>query len=570
METGYALDALRHSAAHLLAHAVLELFPTTKLTIGPVTEEGFFYDFLPERNFKEEDLAVIEDRMRAIASRDFAIVHKTVHKREARELFKNNLFKLELINAIEGDDVGMSLQGDFFDLCRGGHVASTGQLKHFKLLAISGSYWRADKNNQALQRINGIIFPTAEELERYEHAKQEAATFDHRKIGKQQDLFSFNDVAAGFPFFHGKGLIIYNTLIEYMRSQQRRDYQEIKTPLIMSEVLWKTSGHYDHYRDKMYYTAVDEEAYCIRPMNCPGGITIYKERPRSYRDLPLRFAEFGLVHRHELSGVLHGLFRVRAFTVDDAHIFCIPDQLEGEITKVINLARTTYARFGFKKIFMSLATKPEESMGSQELWDTATEALRKALIANNVTYTVNEGDGAFYGPKVDMYIEDAMGRKWQCGTVQVDFFMPQKFNLVYVAPDQSRQVPVIVHRAIYGSLERFMGTLIEHHKGNLPFWLSPVQVKVLTVTDEQKEYARTLCENLDTLGIRCVVDESSDPLSGQIKTAQLEKIPLMLVVGKKESAERTITARYRDGVQVVGMSLDKLKELIESLRTCWS
>ena len=565
MENNNEIHKLRHSAAHLLAHAVLELYPTTQLTIGPVTEEGFFYDFLPAKNFKEEDLARIEAKMHEIAKQDLPIVQKSISKQEALKLFKDNRFKIELINDIPDKEVGLSCQGDFRDLCKGGHVNSTGQIKHFKLLNISGSYWRADKNNQPLQRISGIAFLTEKDMQAYEHEKEEAAMRDHRRIGKQQDLFHFSDVAVGFPFFHPKGLVIYNKLIEYIRNKQFELYQEVKTPILMSEELWKTSGHYDHYRDKMYYTKVDDEPYCIKPMSCPGAHLIFREKPRSYRELPMRLSEFGYVHRHELSGVLHGLFRVRAFTQDDAHIFCTPDQLNQEIAQVIKLVVDTYHRFGFDKISMALATRPENSMGSDEVWEKATKALRAALEMNKINYIVHEGDGAFYGPKIDVYIEDAMGRQWQCGTIQVDFLMPQLFNCSYIAPDQSRQIPVVVHRAIFGSLERFMGIMLEHYKGLLPFWIAPIQLKVLTITDAQKAYAHEIMEHLLKLGIRTQLDESSDPIAGQIKTAQLEKIPVMIVVGKKEEAAKTVTIRYRDGTQQAGIPLAQLDEIIQKL-----
>lgn len=565
MEPNNEIHKLRHSAAHLLAHAVVELYPTTQLTIGPVTEEGFFYDFLPTKNFKEEDLELIEAKMHEIAKRNYPIEQKSISKGEALKFFKGNEFKIELINNIPDAEVGLSCQGDFCDLCKGGHVASTGLIKHFKLTNISGSYWRADKSNQPLQRISGIAFLTEADMKAYEHEKEEAAMRDHRRIGKQQDLFSFNDVAVGFPFFHPKGMIIYNGLIEYMRNKLRKDYSEVKTPILMSEELWKTSGHYDHYRNNMYFTKIDDQSYCIKPMSCPGGMLIFREKPRSYRELPMRMAEFGLVHRHELSGVLHGLFRVRAFTQDDAHIFCTPDQLEQEISKIIKLATDIYKAFGFEKVTMALATKPENAMGSDELWEKATNALRQALIHNNIKYIVNEGDGAFYGPKVDMRIEDAMGRQWQCGTVQVDLNMPLKFNLSYFASDQSRQVPVVVHRTILGSIERFMGIMLEHYKGLLPFWISPVQVKVLTITDAQKKYAEEIFEHLLNLGIRAQIDESSDPIAGQIKTAQQEKIPVMLVIGKKEEADKTITIRHRDGTQQAGIPIAQLDEIISNL-----
>lgn len=566
MENSHDIKNIRHSTAHLLAHAVTELFPGTLLTIGPVTEEGFFYDFLPRQNFKEEDLVLIEKKMHELAAENLPITQKEISKDEARTLFANNSFKLELIDAIPDKTVGLSCQGSFCDLCRGGHVEKTGELKHFKLLAISGSYWRADRSKQALQRISGIAFASEKDMAEYERRKEEAALYDHRRIGKQQDLFSFNDVAVGFPFFHPKGFVIFNTLVEHMRHKVNGNaYKEIKTPIIMSETLWKTSGHYDHYRENMYFTTIDEAPCCVKPMNCPGAILTYKEKPRSYRELPMRIAEFGLVHRHELSGVLHGLFRVRAFTQDDAHVFCMPDQLQSEITKIIQLATTLYKKFGFEKVRFGLATKPEKALGSEEYWNKATEALRTALVANNIDYILKEGDGAFYGPKIDMYIEDAMGRQWQCGTCQVDFFLPQNFDVTYVATDQSRQAPVMLHRVIYGSLERFMGILLEHYKGNLPYWLSPVQVKVLTVTDDQKAYAQTVLQKLDEWEVRAEMDGSSDPLSGQIKNAQQEKVPVMLVLGAKEAANNTVTIRHRDGKQENGLSLETLHTRLQEL-----
>lgn len=565
MEHNNVQFQLRHSAAHLLAHAVTELYPSTKLTIGPVTDEGFFYDFLPEKNFKEEDLAVIEAKMHEIAQRNLPIIQKSISKQEALELFKDNIYKIELINAIPDAEVGLSCQGDFCDLCKGGHVGTTGELKYFRILNISGSYWRADKNNQALQRITGIIFATEQEMAAHDRQKEEAALSDHRRIGKQQDLFSFQDVAAGIPFFHPKGFVIYNKLADYIRDTQKHTYKEVRTPIIMDESLWKISGHYDHYRDKMYFTMIDERPCCVKPMSCPAHSLIFKEKPRSYRELPMRLSEFGLCHRHELSGVLHGLFRVRAFTQDDAHIFCTTDQIESEISQVIKLARDTFNKFGFDKVNMVLATPPADALGTYESNAKATDALRAALVANGINFAVNEGDGAFYGPKIDMYIEDAMHRQWQCGTIQVDFNLPERFNLAYIASDGSRQTPVIVHRAIYGSLERFMGIILEHYKGNLPFWLAPVQVKILTITDAQKEYARSIMAELDKLGVRIELDESSDPISGQIKTAQIEKVPLMIVLGKKEVEAHTVTIRHRDGTQQAGVSIEGLLEKVKEL-----
>ena len=503
------LQNLRHSAAHLLAQAVLELFPGTKLTIGPVTEYGFFYDFLPKQNFKEDDLPKIEAKMHELAEKNYPIEGKEVSRQEALEIFKGNAFKEELIKKLPEDEkITVYSQGNFLDLCKGGHVSSTDQIKYFKLTNLSGSYWRADKEGMPLQRISGVAFESQKDMDAYFKMVEEAKKYDHRRLGKQLDLFSFNDVAAGFPFFHNKGLIIFNKLVDYMREQQKEDYQEIKTPLIMKESLWKTSGHYDHYKENMYFTVVEGQPYCIKPMNCPGGILLYKEKPRSYRELPLRVSEFGLVHRHELSGVLHGLFRVRAFTQDDAHVYCMPDQIEKEVIKILDLSQNIYNKFGFKKVSMGLSTKPEKAMGSDELWEKATQALKNALEAKGIDYKLQEGEGAFYGPKIDMNIEDAMGRKWQCGTVQVDFFLPQNFEMKYIDSDQSKKTPVMIHRAIYGSLERFIGILTEHYKGRFPFWFAPVQARILTITDEQKEYAKEILNKFKEKNIRIELDDS--------------------------------------------------------------
>jgi threonyl-tRNA synthetase len=558
MEKSEFLHNLRHSAAHLLAQAVLELFPSTIITIGPVTDDGFFYDFLPEKNFKEDTLQVIEYKMHEIAKRNYKITGKQVSKDEARQLFKNNKFKLELIDKITDETVGVYWQGEFYDLCKGGHVASTDDIKHFKLTAISGAYWRADRNGIALQRITGIAFLTEQDMQDYFKKIEEAEQNDHRKIGKQLDLFTFNDAAVGFPIFLPKGWTIFNKLLEFERHIQRGIYQEVRTPLIMNETLWKTSGHYEHYKENMYYTKIDDIEHCIKPMNCPGGILAYKDKPHSYRELPIRMAEFGFVHRHELSGVLHGLFRVRAFTQDDAHIYCTPEQLEAEILGVIELEQKAYKAFGFEKIRMGLATRPEKSIGSDELWDNATNALRNALEKHGVNYFIKEGDGAFYGPKIDMMIEDAMGRQWQCGTVQVDFNMPIRFDLKYIASDQSRQTPIMIHRVLYGSLERFMGILIEHYKGHFPFWLAPIQARILTITDQQMDYAKSVYTELLKHDIRVEIDESNDQISAKIRQAQMDKIPWMLVLGKKEVEAGTVTLRHVDGKQEFGLKIEDL------------
>ncbi|HLE76523.1 MAG TPA: threonine--tRNA ligase [Candidatus Babeliales bacterium] len=558
------INVLRHSAAHLLAHAVTELYPDTQLTIGPATPEGFFYDFLPTSNFKESDLPAIAQRMEEIADRKLPLTHEQVSKKVARELYKNNPFKLELIDQIEGDTVGIARQGDFYDLCRGGHVANTSLLKNFKLLTVSGSYWRGNREGKALQRISGTAFFTPKELRMYEKQREEALKYDHRKLGKELDLFSFHDEGPGFPFFHPQGKIVYDQLVGYLKKLLKAaDYQEIATPMMLSDELWKRSGHYDHYKNNMYFSEIDERSFAIKPMNCPGAILIYKERPRSYRELPLKLAEFGLAHRYELSGVLHGLFRARAFTIDDAHVFCTPHQLEEQIKQMVDITYTVLKKFGFDTITVGISTKPENAMGDDVLWQKATDALKHALESAGVSYEIYEGEGAFYGPKIEFRIQDSMGREWQCGTIQVDFFQPQNFDLTYVSPEGTRARPVMVHRAIYGSIERFFGILVEHFKGRLPFFIAPVQMKILTITDEQKEYGHELLATLKERGYRVAMDESSDPISGKIKTAQLQQIPWMLVIGAKELENKTITLRHRDGKQEFGLTLDEILKKAE-------
>lgn len=565
MEPKQDLKILRHSAAHLLAQAVLELFPDTKLTIGPATEDGFFYDFAPSKNFKEEDLIKIEAKMHELSEKNYPVLHEEISKDKAFEIYKDNPFKLELIYGIEGDTVGLSKQGNFYDLCRGGHVKSTGEIKYFKLLSVAGSYWRADRTKANLQRIYGTAFFTKEDLEKFELQKEEALKYDHRKLGKEMDLFSFHDEGPGFPFFHPKGKAIINVLIEYMRRLRNLSgYVEIATPIILSDELWKSSGHYAHYKENMYFTEIDEKSYAIKPMNCPGAILVYKTRPRSYRELPLRLSEFGLVHRHELSGVLHGLLRVRAFTQDDSHVFCTVDQIQQEVSKKVENTFKVLNKFGFDKVKVKLSTKPEKAMGDDALWIKAIDYLKTTLENLHVNYEIEHGDGAFYGPKIDFKIEDSMGREWQLSTIQVDFFQPINFDLHYVAPSGQNERPVMIHQAIYGSLERFLAILLEHFKGNLPFFIAPIQIKILTITDEQKEYANQILKILKENNIRAEMDESSDPISGKIKSATLDKIPWMLVIGKKEVENNTITLRFRDGKQENNLSI---KELIDRCKS---
>ncbi|HEV2916414.1 MAG TPA: threonine--tRNA ligase [Candidatus Babeliales bacterium] len=553
------LKTLRHSAAHLLAHAVQELFPNTLLTIGPATDDGFFYDMLPEKNFKQEDLEPIAIRMHEIVRRNVPLTHEQMPKKQARELFAHNPFKLELIDGIPGDTVGIARQGNFFDLCRGGHVESTALLDHFVLLHLSGSYWRADRNNTPLQRIYGTIFPSAQELEEYLKRKEELAKYDHRKLGKELDLFSFHDEGVGFVFYHPKGKIIINAMTDYLKKElQHANYQEIATPIMLSDTLWRRSGHYSHYKDNMYFCTVDEGQYAIRPMNCPGAMLLYNERPRSYRQLPMRLAEFGQVHRHELSGVLHGLMRVRSFVQDDAHIFCTEDQIQHEVASLITLIQKVLHHYGFTDLQVALSTKPDNAMGSSELWDLATSSLKQALEHAQISYEIKEGNGAFYGPKIDVHIKDSMDRQWQCSTIQLDFMQPINFDLAYITPQGTKARPVMIHRAIYGSIERFFGILLEHYKGILPLWLAPIQARVLTITDAQKEYAHQIAITLKHNGMRVDVDQTSDPLAGQIKSAQLERIPWMLIVGNKEVSQKTITLRLLDGKQETGHTIESL------------
>ncbi|HBL98666.1 TPA: threonine--tRNA ligase [Candidatus Dependentiae bacterium] len=562
----HELERIRHSTAHLLAHALSQLYPGILFTVGPATESGFFYDFLPRTNLREEDLPAIEKRMQELVKKNYPVLFKTVSKDEARELFKHNPFKLELIEQIEEPVVGISSQGDFFDLCRGDHVPSTGALGHFKLLNVSGVYWRGDKEKPQLQRVLGVAFETAEELAAFIKQREEALEYDHRKIGEEMDLFSLQPEGVGFPFFHPKGLAVIHQLQSFMRSLMTENgYQEIATPTLLSADLWRRSGHSSFYRDSMYFVPIDDEEYAIKPMSCPGAFLIYKNRPRSYRELPMRLSEFGHVHRRELSGVLHGLMRVRAFTQDDAHIMCTLEQMEAEIVNVLKMIFTMLAKTGFETIKIAIATRPENAMGDPEVWDRAIEVLRAAVEKSGYAYYMKEGEGAFYGPKIEVGISDLMGRQWQCSTIQVDFLQPENFDLTYVASSGQKERVVVIHHAIYGSLERFFGILLEHYKGKLPFWIAPLQARILPITDEERPYAQTVMDTLKHAGVRVDMDQSSDPLSGKIKAAQLERIPWMLVIGKKEAAANTVTLRRVDGTQEFGVTVDELVRRAKSL-----
>jgi threonyl-tRNA synthetase len=559
------LETLRHSAAHLLAHATHELYPDTLLTIGPATAEGFFYDVLPTKNFKEDVLAKLETRMHEIAKRKLPLTHETMPKAQAKKLFAHNNFKLELIDNIQEDHVGIARQGDFFDLCRGGHVQNTGDIQHFKLLSISGSYWRADRNGQALQRISGTAFWTEQELKNYEQNKQDVALYDHRRIGKMLELFSFHEEGPGFPFYHPNGKLILNLLTEHLKKLLvKYGHVEISTPAMLSDELWKRSGHYQFYKDNMYFCTIDQKEYAIKPMNCPGAMLIYAERPHSYRELPLRYAEFGHVHRYELSGVMHGLFRARAFTQDDAHIFCTPEQLNDEIISLIKLHHELLEKFDFKRS-VRVATKPAKSLGSDDLWQIATDALINGLKTVGYPYEIAQGEGAFYGPKIEFHLVDSLNRSWQCGTIQVDFFQSENFDLTYVTNQGTKARPVIIHRALYGSMERFFGILLEHYKGKLPFWLAPVQIKILSITDAQKPYAHSVAQFFKEHNLRVAVDESSDPIAGQIKTAYVQGVSWTLIVGNKEMTNGTATLRHPDGKQESNLTLQELLQRTHKL-----
>lgn len=551
------LQILRHSTAHLLAQAVTQLYPKTKLTIGPSTKDGFFYDMQPEHNFKESDLPAIEQRMKELAAKNYAITHEEISKDQARKMFHDNPFKMELIEGIPGDTVGLSRQGDFADLCRGGHVTATGELQHFLLTGLSGSYWRADQANAPLQRISGTAFFTAQDLENHLKQKELAALYDHRKLGKEMDLFSFQEEGTGFPFYHPKGTFIVNKLKEFIRNMwQNNGYHEIITPTILDVTLWKQSGHYENYKKHMYFSKIEDKEYAVKPMNCPGSILVYKQNLHSYKELPLRLAEFGHVHRFELSGVLHGLFRVRAFTQDDTHMYCSPDQIEQQIISSIAEIDKILKTFGFENVHYAVSTKPENAMGSDQLWQKAINALTTGLSKAGKEFEIYEGEGAFYGPKIEVTIFDSMGRPWQVSTVQVDFFMPQNFELYYINNKGEKENPVIIHQAILGSLERFFGILLEHTKGHFPFWLCPTQIKVIPITENQLSYANDIGVALKKLGLRVEVDGRSEPLSAKIKVAQLERIPWMLVVGQKEQDAQTITLRHADGKQEMGLKLE--------------
>ena len=565
------LRAIRHTASHVLAQAVKRLYPETKLAIGPAIDDGFYYDFDREGGFTPDDLEKLEAEMKKIVKENLALKPFVLPRDEAIKFMqeKGEPYKVELIEDLpEGETISFYQQGDFVDLCAGPHILYTKGIKAFKLTSIAGAYWRGSEKNKMLTRIYGTAFAKKEELEAYITMMEEAKKRDHRKLGKELGLFMMHEAGPGFPFFLPKGMVLKNTLLDYWREiHQKEGYQEVSTPVILSRKLWETSGHWDHYKENMYTTVIDDEDYAIKPMNCPGGMLVYKSQPRSYRDLPLRVGELGLVHRHEKSGQLHGLMRVRCFTQDDAHIFMTQDQITDEIKGVTRLINEVYSQFGFD-YFVELSTRPEDSMGSDEDWEMATNGLRNALDEMGLKYIVNEGDGAFYGPKIDFHLRDSIGRTWQCGTIQLDFQLPQRFEAEYVAEDGTKKRPIMIHRVCFGSIERFIGILIEHFAGKFPVWLAPVQVKVIPVSEKSMEYAQGVYDQLKAAGIRTELDRKDEKVGYKIRQAQLEKVPFMLVLGEKEAAEGKITVRSRDkgdlGVADLSTFIADVKKMTET------
>lgn len=558
---------LRHTASHILAQAVKRLWPEAKLAIGPAIDKGFYYDINMEHILTPEDLGKIEKEMSRIVKENLPITKSVMPRQEAIEFFKakNEDYKVELIQDLPEDAViSCYSQGDFIDLCAGPHVASTGKVKAFKLQSIAGAYWRGDEKNKMLQRIYGTAFEKKEELDAYLHMLEEAAKRDHRKLGKELGLFVIKEEGPGFPFFLPKGMALRNELENFWREVHHEfEYEEIRTPIILNKQLWETSGHWFHYRENMYTTIIDEEEYAIKPMNCPGGILVYQNEMHSYRDFPLRYAELGLVHRHELSGALHGLFRVRAFTQDDAHVFMLPSQMQSELMKVIELFDRIYSQFGLK-YHVELSTKPDNAMGDDAIWEAATEALRNAIEAKGIPYVINPGDGAFYGPKLDYHIEDSLGRTWQCGTIQLDMNLPERFQIEYVGEDGQKHRPIMIHRACFGSMERFIGILTEHYAGAFPTWMAPVQVKILPISEKHVEYAKDLAKQMHRDYVRVEVDDRSEKIGYKIRQAQMAKVPYMLVVGDKEVEEGTVNVRKHGGDELGSVPFE---EFFNSIKT---
>ncbi len=544
------LEVMRHSCAHIMAEAICRLWPRTKLVYGPTVEDGFFYDIDLEEAIRPDDFPRIEEEMRQIIADGQPFIRKEMTREEALAKMAGDRYKTDNINCAEGDIISFYAHGDGFeDLCRGPHLPTTGKVGSFKIMSVAGAYWHGDPTQKMLQRVYGTAWPTKKELDDYLYMLEEAKKRDHRVLGRQMDLFSFNEAGPGFAFMHPKGMVIWNAIVDFWRSVHNRyDYKEIKTPIILNEELWHKSGHWDNYKENMYFSEIDGVGYAIKPMNCPGGCLVYKANQHSYRDFPSRVAELGLVHRHEASGVMHGLFRVRQFTQDDAHIFCTPEQIESEIIGVIELTFEIYRAFGFEDFHIELSTKPEKHIGSDEIWEIATGALENALRHKGIEYQVNPGDGAFYGPKIDFHIKDCLKRSWQLGTIQLDFSMPERFGLVYADKDNTEKTPVMIHRAVLGSFERFIGILIEHYGGNFPVWLAPEQARVLPISEKTNDYARSVQKKLKEAQLRATVDLSDEKVGAKIARAHGDRLPYMLVVGPKEAETGSVNVRIR-GVQ---------------------
>ncbi|OHB55904.1 MAG: threonine--tRNA ligase [Planctomycetes bacterium GWF2_50_10] len=560
------MEILRHSSAHVMAEAIKALWPEAKLVYGPTVQDGYYYDIDLDTPIKPDDFARIEGKMAEIAKADKPIKRIEMSRADALKRVEGDRYKTDNVNRALGDVMSFYTHGDGFeDLCRGPHVSSTGKIGAFKIMSVAGAYWHGDAKEKMLQRVYGTAWPTQKDLDSYLNMLEEAKKRDHRILGKQLDLFSFHEEGPGFAFFHPKGMVIWNSVIDFWRKVHRKyGYQEIKTPIMLNESLWHKSGHWDNYKENMYFTTVDEITYAVKPMNCPGGLLVYKSRPHSYKEFPMRVAELGLVHRYEASGVMHGLVRVRQFTQDDAHIFCTPQQIEAEVVGVINLVFEIYKAFGFGDFTIEVSTKPEKHIGSDEIWDIATNALKGALEHKGLQYKINEGDGAFYGPKIDFHIRDCLNRPWQLGTIQLDFSMPQRFELTYTDKDNTEKTPVMLHRAILGSLERFIGILIEHFGGNMPLWLAPEQMRVMTISEKTNEYANGLYKKLFDAGMRVGIDLTDEKVNGKIVRAHADRLPYMVVVGPKEAETNSVNVRIRGLNQSKTLGVDEFVAIVKS------
>ena len=556
-----------HSGSHIMAQAVKDLYPEAQLGIGPSISNGFYYDFHLSEPLNPQSLEDIEKKMSEIVEQNQTFEHEYLSRDKAIALFKkrNEPFKIELIEELKQDKISVYRNDSFVDLCRGPHIPSTGFLKHFKLLSIAGAYWRGDERNAVMQRVYGVAFPDAKSLKKYLNNIEEAKKRDHRRLGKALDLFSFQPEGPGFVFWHAKGAVLFNQIINYIREVlEKHGYHEIKTPIILNEELWHRSGHWDNYKENMYFTTIDEQSYAVKPMNCPGGLLIYKNAPHSYKEFPIRTSEMGVVHRHEKSGVLHGLFRVRQFTQDDAHIFCTPEQMEDEIIGCINLVEEVYHNFGFEEFLVELSTRPAKSIGSDDMWQKAEKTLNKALTKKKIDFQVNHGEGAFYGPKIDYHVKDSLGRMWQCGTIQLDFSMPERFELEYIGPDNTKHRPVMIHRAILGSLERFIGILIEHYGGAFPVWLAPIQCILLPISEKHHSYTEQVFKQMLEQGIRCKLDDRSEKIGYKIREAEVKKIPYMCIIGDKELESHSVSIRKRKDGDLGTQSLSTFIELVKN------